>query len=69
MPSPASPPPLLKDAEQYARAKWLVARWAGQIKEMDYEERRRRREANLPPFDRYWRGVEAIVIYEWEPEG
>lgn len=60
---------MFRDREQYAHAKWLVGKWAAEIKLMGYEERQRRREANLPPFDRYWRGVEAIVLYEMEPEG
>lgn len=33
------------------------------------EERKRRRAAGLPPFDRYWRGCEAITIYEWGSGG
>ena len=32
---------------------------------MSYEERKRRRDAKLAPFDRYWKGAEAVVIHEW----
>ena len=51
--------------ERYEFARQLVGKWEAQIKEMTYEERKRRRDARLPPFDRYWRGVEVLVIHGW----
>lgn len=58
--------PYITTEDQYLRACALLTEWEKEIKEMTYEERQRRREGNLPPFDRYWRGCEAVAIYEWD---
>jgi hypothetical protein len=54
--------------DQHKRAQALVAQWAAEIAAMPYEERKRRREAGLPPFPRYQRGLEALAIHDWDDD-
>lgn len=56
---------MIRDNDEYERVAALVAGWEREIKAMSYEERKALRDSGEPPFDTYWKAVEAMVAYEW----